>query len=153
MNAALQDVFVIACQCQTFLDGLYAFHSGEEQVATVKQAGGHVAREAVSTVHPVVRVHPVTGAKAIFVNESYTKFIVGLRKEESDMILKFIFDHTAKSADIQARVKWEPKMVVVWDNRITTHSALHDFDTSLRRHVIRLAPKGEKPIPARKQEA
>lgn len=96
----------------------------------------------------VVRVHPVTGAKSLFVNEPYTQYIVGLKKEESDAILRFLFDHIARSADIQVRIKWENKTVVVWDNRITAHSALYDFDQATqRRHVVRITPRGEQPKP------
>lgn len=134
-------------QFQKFLDGLYAFHSGVEQSAKIQDDGGHVSRKPITSTHPVVRVHPVTGEKAIFVNEGYTEYIVGLKKEESDTILRFLFDHYARSADIQVRVKWEPKQVVVWDNRTTVHSALHDFQTGKRRHVVRIAPMGERPIP------
>jgi sulfonate dioxygenase len=94
----------------------------------------------------VVRVHPVTGAKAIFVNEQFTRHIVGFKKEESDAILRFLYDHIAKSADCQARVKWEKGTVVVWDNRITAHSAVHDFESSQRRHAVRITPRGEKPV-------
>jgi sulfonate dioxygenase len=53
----------------------------------------------------------------------------------------------AKSADIQIRVKWERGTVVVWDNRMTAHSALHDFDRSERRHPVRITPRVERPIP------
>ena len=132
---------------QSFLSTLSAFHSGYEQAADARVAEGHVRREPVSNIHPVVRVHPVTGQKALFVNEQFTRYIVGFKKEESDAILKFLYDHLAKSADIQIRVKWERGTVVVWDNRITAHSALHDFDRSERRHAVRITPRAERPIP------
>ena len=131
---------------QRFLETLSAVHSGYEQADDARAAGGHVRREPVSNTHPVVRVHPVTGEKAIFVNEQFTRYIVGFKKEESDAILKFLYDHIAKSADIQVRVKWEKGTVVVWDNRVTTHSALHDFDEKERRHAVRITPRAERPI-------
>jgi sulfonate dioxygenase len=134
---------------QRFLEGLTAVHSGFEQAADARAAGGHVRREPVANVHPVVRVHPVTGEKALFVNEQFTRYIVGFKKEESDAILRFLYDHIAKSADIQARVKWERGTVVVWDNRVAVHSALHDFDGSQRRHAVRITPRGEQPIPVK----
>lgn len=133
-------------QFQEFLEGLEAVHSGYEQAADARAAGGHVRREPVSNVHPIVRVHPVTGEKALFVNEQFTRYIVGFKKEESDAVLKFLYDHIAKSADVQVRVKWEKGTVVVWDNRITAHSALHDFEATERRHAVRITPRGENPI-------
>jgi sulfonate dioxygenase len=132
-------------QFQAFLEGLEAVHSGYEQAADARLAGGHVRREPVANVHPVIRVHPVTGEKALFVNEQFTRYIVGLKKEESDAVLRFLYDFIAKSADIQVRVKWEKGTVVVWDNRITAHSALHDFDPTERRHAVRITPRAEKP--------
>ena len=56
----------------------------------------------------------MTGVKSIYVNEQFTRRIVGLRKEESDLLLNFLYDHLAKGLDFQTRVKWEPGSVVVW---------------------------------------
>jgi len=65
---------------QSFLSTLSAVHSGDEQAADARAAGGHVHRESVSIIHPVVRVHPVTVQKALFVNEQFTRYIVGFKK-------------------------------------------------------------------------
>ena len=130
---------------QKFLEGLYAVHSSFERSANALEAGGYVYRQPVAPVHPVVRVHPITGAKAIYVNETYTRHIVGLKKEESDTILRFLYDLTAKSADIQVRVKWERGTVIVWDNGFSSHSGLQDFEGS-QRHILRVGPRGEQPI-------
>lgn len=86
-----------------------------------KGAGGLVRREAVDSLHPVVRTHPATGEKALYVNPQFTRRIAGFKKEESDMLLKFLFDHIALSQDIQARVKWTPGTVVVWDVSFLLH--------------------------------
>jgi sulfonate dioxygenase len=136
-------------QFQAFLETLSAVHSGYEQANDAQAAGGYVRRAPVSNIHPVVRVHPVTGKKSLFVNEQFTRYIVGFKKEESDAILKFLYDHLAKSADLQARVKWEKGTVVVWDNRVTAHSALHDFEGSQRRHAVRITPRAERPVPVK----
>lgn len=75
-----------------------------------------------------------------------TRDIVGLKKEESDTLLKFLYDHLALGADFQARVKWEDKTVVVWDNRVTQHSALVDWENGQRRHLARITPQAERPF-------
>lgn len=74
-----------------------------------------------------------------------TRDIVGLKKEESDAILKFLYDHLAYGADFQVRVKWEKGTVVVWDNRVTQHSALVDWKDGQRRHLARITPQAERP--------
>ncbi len=66
-----------------------------------------------------MRTHPATGEKALYVNPQFTRYIVGFKQEESDYLLKFLYDHIALSQDLQARVKWRPGTVVVWDNRVT----------------------------------
>ncbi|EIN13379.1 TauD-domain-containing protein [Punctularia strigosozonata HHB-11173 SS5] len=134
-----------------FLRTLKAVHSGVEQAEFSRSGkrGGMVRREPVENVHPVVRRHPVTGQEALYVNRQFTRRIVGLKKEESDNILNFLYDHIDKSADCQARVRWEPNTVVLWDNRITAHSAILDFaETKERRHGARITPQAERPIPA-----
>ena len=131
---------------QSRLHGLKATHSGVEQVESSRSRDGVVRREPVITEHPLVRTHPVTGEKALFVNPQFTRDIVGYKKEESDALLKFLYDHIAFGADFQARVKWEEKTVVVWDNRVALHSALIDWKDGQRRHLARITPQAEKPF-------
>ncbi|KAI0791767.1 alpha-ketoglutarate catabolism dioxygenase [Abortiporus biennis] len=133
---------------QKLLLPLRAVHSAVAQAEHSRQRGGPVRREPVESVHPIVRVHPVTGEKALYVNKGFTRRIVGLKDEESDLILHFLFDHIAKGVDFQIRATYEPGTVVVWDNRVTIHSASGDFDNSFRRHAVRLTPQAEVPIPA-----
>ena len=97
------------------LHGLKAAHSGYEQAESALARGSIVRRAPVSSIHPIVRTHPATGEKALFVNSQFTRYIVGYKKEESDALLKFLYDHIALSQDVQARVKWAPGTVVVWD--------------------------------------
>ncbi|KAK0746786.1 hypothetical protein B0T18DRAFT_412420 [Schizothecium vesticola] len=134
---------------QERLHGLRATHSGVEQVAAAAARGSIKRREPVINEHPVVRTHPATGEKAIYVNPQFTRDIVGLKKEESDAILKFLYDHLAYGADFQARVKWEEGTVVVWDNRVTQHSALIDWKNGQRRHLARITPQAERPFETR----
>ncbi|KAJ5749661.1 hypothetical protein N7533_006689 [Penicillium manginii] len=128
------------------LHGLRAVHSGVEQADFSLQRGGVVRREPVKNEHPLVRTHPVTGEKALFVNAGFTRSIVGLKKEESDALLDFLLAHIGRGIDFQARVRWAPKTVVVWDNRVTAHSAIIDWATGERRHLARITPQAERPF-------
>ncbi|KXX76770.1 Alpha-ketoglutarate-dependent sulfonate dioxygenase [Madurella mycetomatis] len=104
---------------------------------------------------------PETGGDTVFVDggeghlsdvattpprRKVTRDIVGLKKEESDALLKFLYDHIAFGVDFQARVKWEERTVVVWDNRVTQHSALVDWKNGQRRHLARITPQAERPF-------
>ncbi|KAI4193498.1 MAG: hypothetical protein LQ350_008286 [Teloschistes chrysophthalmus] len=127
------------------LHGLKAVHSGIEQADSAKSRDSVVRREPVTSVHPLVRTHPATGEKALYINPQFTRHIIGYKKEESDALLKFLFDHIAFGADFQARVKWAKNTVVVWDNRVTGHSATLDWATGQRRHLARITPQAEVP--------
>jgi sulfonate dioxygenase len=64
-------------------------------------------------------------------------------------ILRFLYDHIDKGGDVQARVKWSPGTVVLWDNRVTAHSAIVDYgESGERRHGARITPQAERPVPA-----
>lgn len=130
---------------QERLHGLKATHSGIEQVNAAVARGSIKRRDPVVNEHPIVRTHPATNEKALYVNPQFTRDIVGLKKEESDALLKFLYDHLAYSSDLQCRVKWEPGTVVVWDNRVATHSALVDWKDGQRRHLARITPQAERP--------
>lgn len=81
--------------------------------------------------HPVIRTHPVSGRKCIFVNEMVTSRILGLEPAESDMILDFLVSHL-KNQLFQVRLHWENDTVVVWDNRAVQHMVIPDFQPSYR---------------------
>ncbi|TFK24604.1 alpha-ketoglutarate catabolism dioxygenase [Coprinopsis marcescibilis] len=127
------------------LDGLKAVHSAVHQAEFSQRIGGPVRREPIETEHPLVRVHPVTGEKALYINQGFTRRIVGFKQEESDFLLKFLYDHIAKGADFHIRASYKPGTVVVWDNRVTVHSATPDFSPTFRRHAVRLTPQAERP--------
>lgn len=100
---------------QERLRGLEAIHTARDQTARALANDGYVRREPIDTVHPIVRTHPATGKKALFVNPQFTRQVVGFKKEESDYLLKFLYDHMTSSHDLQCRVKWENGTVVVFD--------------------------------------
>ncbi|KAF8706257.1 Taurine catabolism dioxygenase TauD, TfdA family, partial [Rhizoctonia solani] len=103
---------------QNYLENLSAVHSGVRQAEGSRAAGGHVRREPVETVHPLVRVHPATGLKSVFVNAGFTRRIVGVPKAESDAILDFLFHQIAENPDFQVRWHWDDNDVVLFDNRV-----------------------------------
>lgn len=129
---------------QKYLEGLAALHSAVAQAEGARAQGLHVRREPVENIHPVVRVHPVTGWKSIYVNKGFTRRIVGVPKAESDAILQFLFLQLSENVDFQVRFRWETNSVAIWDNRVVTHSATFDFWPQTR-HALRTTPHGEKP--------
>ncbi|KAG5647331.1 hypothetical protein DXG03_000399 [Asterophora parasitica] len=129
---------------QTYLEGLTALHSAVAQAEGARAAGLHVRRQEIETVHPVVRVHPATGWKSVYVNPGFTRRIIGVPKAESDAILTFLFHQISNNPDHQVRFHWEPNSIAIWDNRVVTHSATFDFWPATR-HALRATPHGEKP--------
>lgn len=93
--------------------------------------------------HPVVRVHPVSAKKALFVNPQFTLFIKGMEERESRALLDTLFRVTSV-LEHQYRHRWEPDMVVFWDNRSTQHAAVHDYYPQ-RRLMERVTIKGDRP--------
>ncbi|TFK49942.1 alpha-ketoglutarate-dependent sulfonate dioxygenase [Heliocybe sulcata] len=130
---------------QKYLEGLTALHSAVAQAEGAKAAGLPVRRDPIETVHPVVRVHPATGWKSVYVNPGFTRRILGVPKSESDFILDFLFRQLSENVDFQVRFKWEPNSIAIWDNRVVTHSATFDFWPATR-HALRATPHGEVPL-------
>ena len=100
----------------------------------------------IERAHPLVRVHPATGWKALWVNRAMTSHIVGLDRAESDVILNYLYDVFEKNVDIQVRFRWTPSTSVLWDNRITQHNASWDYGGAYPRHGTRVTALGEKPF-------
>ena len=84
-----------------------------------RAAGGLVRKDPVDTVHPLVRVHPVTGERCLYINGEFITRIEGLKEPEAKMLLEFLLQHMITGHDFQARVKWTPRTVVMFDNRST----------------------------------
>ncbi|KAL7273059.1 hypothetical protein RUND412_004107 [Rhizina undulata] len=134
------------------LDNLKAVHSSEKMCNFARNNGGLCRKDPIRTIHPITRVHPVTGEKSLFVNGEFIQGINGWKNPESELLLKFLIDHITKGHDFQVRVNWKPGTVVIFDNRTTCHTATVDYDARFDRdrHMFRLASMAEVPIPVDK---
>jgi len=133
---------------KSFLDGLTAVHNITkafpfERWGKNKEHYEEVIRSNPPVVHPVVRVHPVTGKKGIFVNEGFTTHIVELSKTESDAVLRMLFAHNAKP-EFMIRWHWSVGDVAIWDNRLSQHYAIADY-LPHRRVMHRATILGDRP--------
>ena len=113
-----------------------------DSAATIR--GADVADDAPSCWHPVVRTHPETGRKALYVNRLMTRRIDGMPPQESEQLLNLLFDHQEQPQFIYAHV-WRPGDILMWDNRCALH-ARTDFSPGERRLMRRVTILGEKPV-------
>ena len=113
-------------------DGLTALHDAHPHNQPEQMA-----------VHPVVRVHPVTGAKALYVNEHFTRRIVEMSASESDMLLGFL-TKWVQHPRFTVRYRWTEGTIAMWDNRCTQHFVLNDFEGE--RIIQRATVMGDRPV-------
>lgn len=135
---------------QNFISGLEAVHDFKpfkalfEESETGRERLRQFEKLYPPVTHPVVRVHPVTGKKAVFVNPQFTLGIKGMEERESRTLLDTLFRLTSIH-EIQYRHRWEPDMLVFWDNRSAQHAAVHDYYPQ-RRLMERVTIKGDRPV-------
>ena len=137
---------VLSNPMQKFLSDLKASHESEHfyRGRYKTESNGESKIEYPSAIHPVIRTHPETGKKAIFVNKFFTTRIVGLEPQESRFILDFLFSHIEKP-EFQIRYRWNKNDMAFWDNRCTLHKAIWDYFPNERKGR-RVTIKGDKPF-------
>ena len=103
---------------------------------------------AMGAIHPMVRVHPKTGRKALFSTLAFTKRIKGMTDSESAPILNFLYEHSIQ-AHLGCRLEWKKGSLALWDNRVCLHHAVADYFGEVAKHrrgMQRATIEGEEPI-------
>ncbi len=134
----------LSSSLREYLQTLTAVHSGEV-VYRGRYRMDSGDREFPVNEHPVIRTHPITGRKLLYVNSGFTQRIKGLHRRESDALLKLLYDHIAYGVEYQVRFTWEPNSVAIWDNRCVQHHASWDYFPETR-HGYRVTTRGEIPF-------
>jgi taurine dioxygenase len=126
------------------LEGMTAIHDGEHVYRGRYEGVRDEGKVYPRTEHPVIRTHPVTGRKGLFVNRTFTTRIVQLRKHESDAVLEMLYRHV-ETPEVQCRWRWQPDSIAFWDNRCAQHHAMWDYYPN-RRRGLRVTIKGDRPF-------
>jgi taurine dioxygenase len=136
------------------LEGLRGMHSARRSYGPDGTFGRHDPNRSMEivgdesalkvTTHPLVRTHPLTGRRALFVNDVYTIGIEGLHPEESRALLDMLLAHSRR-IEFSCRVRWQPGTLTMWDNRVTQHFAIDDY-AGHRREMFRITLAGEVPV-------
>ncbi|MBT6512119.1 MAG: TauD/TfdA family dioxygenase [Alphaproteobacteria bacterium] len=137
---------------KALIDGLEAFHdsSGYDYSTAFRGMRGKAAA-GDRALHPVVRTHPETGRKALFVSRAYTTHFKDMTPAESKPLLEYLFDHASR-IEHTTRIRWEKGSLAVWDNRVTMHCAIDDDfaarngGNGFRRVLHRATFAGQKPM-------
>ncbi|KAK2056786.1 TfdA family taurine catabolism dioxygenase TauD [Colletotrichum caudatum] len=138
---------------QKFLEGLTATHDATFFHDEARRLGNPLRDglrgsplnkgSELKAVHPVIRTNPVTGWKSVYVNKGFTKRINGVTKDESEVLLNYLFNLVTQNHDAQVRFKWRQNDLAIWDNRSMWHCATYDYVDA--RAGDRVASLGEAP--------
>lgn len=139
---------------KTYLEGLNAVHDLAATVRNVLRERSQGTRSPIGAmpdtaalpraIHPVVRTHPITGRKILYVNPTFTAQIEGVPAAEADAVLAFLFQHQDRP-EFQCRWGWQTGDVAIWDNRATHHYAIADYGDEPRT-IHRVTLEGEAPV-------
>ena len=128
-----------------YLEGLTAIHDGEDVYRGTYANYGVADKPSYPRAeHPVIRTHPVTGKKALYVNAGFTRRLVGIPQDESQAVLRYLYEHAANPL-FQCRFRWRENSVAFWDNRCAQHRAMWDYWPHTRSG-FRVTVAGEKPV-------
>ncbi len=133
---------------QRLCDELHAVHHNHLPLARGELPGAlkeQFQSKDLRAVHPVVRVHPESGEKALFVNSNFTSHIVELSRREGNHLLAMLYEHIADPS-FTCRFRWEPDSVAFWDNRATCHLAPTDIPPGMPRSMQRITIAGDLPV-------
>jgi taurine dioxygenase len=138
----------LSAPIRDMIDGLHAVH-----VNALHISQGELSSEIqkvfqskdIRSVHPVVRVHPETGERALFVNPNFTSHLVELSRQEGRHLLAMLYEHLA-NPEFTGRFHWEPNSLAFWDNRATAHLVPTDVPPGARRSMQRITLAGDTPI-------
>ena len=134
------------------LDGMTAIYSSEKgyggqraermkKLQGMKDAVADI--EAFESEHPVVRTHPVTGRKSLYISRSHTLRFKDMTVEESEPLINYLADYAVRP-EFTCRVRWDPQTLAIWDNRATNHFAVNDYSGKVRR-MHRVTIEGDRP--------
>lgn len=139
----------LSAPLRDFLDGLTAINSAAKGSAAATRSdrvsdAGTGRQEVLEAEHPVVRTHPETGRKALYVNTGHTIRFGGMTEAESTPILEFLYQHQIKP-EFCCRFVWSPGAMAFWDNRCAQHYPINDYHGHTRL-LHRITLKGDKPV-------
>lgn len=135
---------------RAMLDGLIGISTSDKADVSktredmIRNAGDSPPRTSLSAEHPVVRTHPETGRKGLFVNVAHTARFKGMTEEESAPILDFLYRHQVRP-EFTCRFRWRKGSLAFWDNRATQHNPINDYH-GYRRVMRRITLAGDKPV-------
>lgn len=139
---------------KAMLGGLKAIHTAKDAYTSDTAQEKYEGKTAITyrwsdsvlkeVLHPVVRTHPETGRKALYVNPMFTTRFENMTEEESQPLLEYLFKHCTRP-EFGCRIGWEPKQVAMWDNRCVMHYAVDDYK-EFERMLYRVTINGDKPV-------
>jgi len=139
----------LSAPMRAFVDGLRGLHRFapfSTGSAASDEYRDRVQDRRLVTEHPLVRVHPETGERVLYVSPGFLRSLVGLTPRESQGLLELLWEHSVRP-EFTVRFRWEPGSVAFWDNRSTAHLAPRDiFDTDFERQFWRVTLMGEIPV-------